>query len=101
MSNSQSLCFDKDSANGFMREAIIGLKEGFSSENFWLWPQRLCLAILIRTELQGRGFKWQADRINNWIHFYQGKINRLHAGGAGVTSERERERRPPTRCRRS
>jgi len=75
--NSQTSCFDKVWANGYMKEAVQGLKEGFLSENFWLWNQRLAAAIIIKTELQGRGWKWQAERINNQIHRYQGKINRL------------------------
>jgi len=75
--NSQTSCFDKVWANGYMKEAVQGLKEGFLSENFWLWNQRLAAAIIIKTELEGRGFSWQAERINNQIHRYQGKINRL------------------------
>ena len=77
MINSQTSCFDKVWANGYMKEAVQGLKEGFLSENFWLWNQRLAAAIIIKTELEGRGFSWQAERINNQIHRYQGKINRL------------------------
>lgn len=83
--------FTKEWANDQLRAALTLLKEGFLSEKHWLWNQRLAAAIIFKTELEGRGFPWQAARINNQIHRYQGKINRLHAGGAGVTSERQTE----------
>ncbi|MGO8805480.1 MAG: hypothetical protein ACLQO7_02600, partial [Candidatus Bathyarchaeia archaeon] len=67
--------FSKEWANDQLRVALELLKEGYQSENFWLWNQRLAAAILIKTELEGRGWKWQAERINNAIHRYQGKIN--------------------------
>ena len=92
MINSQTSCFDKNWANGYVREAVQGLKEGFLSEKQWLWNQRLAAAIIIKTELEGRGFSWQAERINNQIHRYQGKINKIRLQALqGLTSERERE----------
>jgi hypothetical protein len=69
--------FSKEWANEQLKVANEFLKEGFQSEKFWLWNQRLAAAIIIKTELQGRGWIWQAARINNQIHRYQGKINRL------------------------
>ena len=69
--------FSKEWANEQLKVANELLREGFLSEKQWLWPQRLCAAILIKTELEGRGWTWQAARINNRIHYYQGKINRL------------------------
>jgi hypothetical protein len=70
-------------ANDQLRIAIEFLKEGAKSEGFWLWNQRLCVVILIKTELEGHGFKWQAVRIENWIH-------RLQPRKADLDRERER-----------
>jgi hypothetical protein len=69
-------CFSKQWANEQLKVANEFLKEGFQSEKFWLWNQRLAAAIIIKTELQGRGWTWQAARINSQIHRFQAKINR-------------------------
>jgi hypothetical protein len=61
----------KDWANGYLRQAIALLQEGAKSNNFWLWNQRLAVAIMMKTELQGYGFVWQAKRVENWIHRLQ------------------------------
>ena len=82
--------FSREWANEQLQLANQYLIEGFLSEKQWLWPQRLAAAIMLKTELQGRGWPWQATRINNRIHYYQGKINRLRPH-QGPTSERERE----------
>jgi hypothetical protein len=77
-----SLFYDKNWANGLYREANTLLKEGFVSEGFWLWNQRLAAAIMIKTELLGHGYVWQAKRIENLIHRYQGKIKYSRHGGS-------------------
>ena len=75
--------YSKEWANNQLKIAIEFLKEGAKSEGFWLWNQRLGVVILIKTELEFRGFKWQVARIDNWIH-------RLQPRKADLDRERER-----------
>jgi hypothetical protein len=60
-----------DWANNQLRIAFQYLKEGANSEHFWLWNQRLAAALILKTELEGCGYRWQAERINNQIHRLQ------------------------------
>ena len=83
-------------ANNQLRAAIEFLKEGYNSENFWLWNQRLGAAIVLKTELQGCGYTWQVRRIENFIHLYKRKMkavseNKLFTASAEADSERAEE----------
>jgi hypothetical protein len=80
--------FSKEWANEQLKVANELLREGFLSEKQWLWNQRLAAAIIIKTELQGRGWKWQAERINNQIHRYA-KINRFTPRRGDLRERRE------------
>jgi hypothetical protein len=65
--------YDKNWANGYFRQSIQFLKEGSKSEGFWLWNQRLAAALLLKKELEEKGFLWQSRRIENHIHRLQPK----------------------------
>lgn len=75
--------YDKNWANNLLRNAVIFLKEGSKSDGFWLWNQRLAVALIFKKELEEKGFFWQSRRIENHIH-------RLQPRKADL-SERERE----------
>lgn len=60
--------YDKNWANCYLRQSIILLKEGAKSDGFWLWNQRLAAALLLKKELEEKGFFWQSRRIENHIH---------------------------------
>jgi hypothetical protein len=60
--------YSKEWANNQLEIAIEFLKEGAKSEGFWLWNQRLAIALIYKKELLEAGFTWQAERIDNHIH---------------------------------
>jgi len=79
------------------------LKEGANSPGFFLWNQRLAAAIILKTELLGTGYTWQAKRIENFIHRYERKMklksesdlkNKLFTASAEADSERRAEKVP-------
>lgn len=70
-----------------------------------LWKRRFQSALSIKEELQEHGYKWQAERLENWIHRLQkaelakdeARIQAFQArqkscSSSELTSQRERER---------
>jgi hypothetical protein len=66
-----SFFYNKDWANRVFRQALILLKEGARSEGFWLWNQRLAAVLLLKKELEEKGYFWQSKRLENHIHRLQ------------------------------
>jgi hypothetical protein len=60
--------YNKEWANQKLRFAIGTLQGKYESS---IWKRRLQTALICRDELLEHGFKWQATRIDNWIHRLQ------------------------------
>ena len=60
------MAVNKEWANGVLRSAIRDLKDQRRP-----WGDRLFVAIYKERLLRSFGFKWQGDRIENWIHRLQ------------------------------
>lgn len=84
--------YNKGWANQKLRFAIAVLQGKIEDS---IWKRRLQTALICRDELLEHGFKWQADRIDNWIHRLQKQeLNKDQARlqvQEDLTSERERE----------
>ena len=57
-----------EDANRKLRFAIATLQGKVESS---IWKRRLQTALICRDELLEHGFKWQSERIDNWIHRLQ------------------------------
>jgi len=62
--------YNIDWANRKLRFAIASLQGKVESS---IWKRRLQTALIVRDELLEHGYKWQAERIDNWIHRLQPK----------------------------
>lgn len=76
--------YNKDWANKKLCFAIASLQGKVESS---IWKRRLQSALIVRDELLEHGYKWQASRIDNWIHRLQGQEKakdeaRIQASGA-------------------
>jgi hypothetical protein len=71
----------KDWANEQLRFAIKVLKGHCGGSN---WQSNLATALFVRDRLWAMGWRWQADRVDNWIH-------RLQLRGADSLKEGERD----------
>ena len=67
-----STFYTKEWANEKLRFAIATLQGKIESS---IWKRRLQTALIVRDELLEHGFKWQAERIDNWIHRLQPKAD--------------------------
>lgn len=72
-------------ANRQLRFTIAFLKGGIFGSS---WKGRLNLALIIRDRLLEYGYKWHAERVDNWIHRC---TPRKQLPEAADLSERERE----------
>ena len=57
-----------DWANRKLRFVIATLQGKYE---VGIWKRKLTTALIVKDELLEHGFKWQADRIDNWIHRLQ------------------------------
>jgi len=62
-----------DWANRKLRFAIATLQGKYEQG---IWKRRLQTALIVKDELLEHGFKWQAERIDNWIHRLQPSIKK-------------------------
>ncbi len=62
--------YNKDWANRKLRFAIATLQGKIEIS---IWKRRLQTALIAKDELLDHGYKWQAQRIDNWIHRLQGQ----------------------------
>jgi hypothetical protein len=71
-----NMSFDKIWANDCLRMTISDLDEHALGSDF-VWRQAKFRALFVKDRLVWCGFPWQAERVDNWLHFYEAK--RLHA----------------------
>jgi hypothetical protein len=88
-----SLFYNNDWANRKLRFAIATLQGKYESTTVWKRP--LQTALIVRDELLEHGYKWQAQRIDNWIHRLQPKNQEVSRPGIVLQANRPdlRERR--------
>ena len=73
----QSRLLDKDYANFCLKYGVEVLKGyGVIARNFWARKQ---VALAIKENLELFGWTWQAERLENWIHFFEREQKDLEA----------------------
>lgn len=71
----------KEWANDQLKFAILVLKGQCGGKR---WKGNLQMALIIKERLEEKGFTWQAERIENWIHRLQPrKADSPQKGGGG------------------
>ena len=68
-----------DEANRKLCFAIATLQGKYEKG---IWKRKLTAALIVKSDLLANGYKWQADRIDNWIHRLQPKADSERAEGA-------------------
>ena len=62
--------YNFDEANRKLRFAIATLQGKYE---IGIWKRKLTTALIVKSDLLANGYKWQADRVEFWIHRLQPK----------------------------